>query len=190
MLSFTKTIMKTLSILFILIMPIIASAQKMAKPQIDKSTNDTTFFTTTEKIARNKGALSPYAEDIESYMSTKKGVMILHLKIELTTEDHHRFEVSPGNPVWFKLADNSIINFSNISYVQASREGVGPRITGRLCWTAEVAVNVVKGDISKISSSAVKVISVQTNQKNIDFDVKEKYNDVIKKAFVLILAAK
>jgi hypothetical protein len=183
--------MKTLSFyLLAFILPATVFAQKMDKPQIDKFTNDTTFFTTTEKIASNKGALSSYAEDIESYMSSKNGAILLHLKIELTTEDHHRFEISPGNSISFKLADNSIINFSNISYVLAKRESVGPRITGRLCWTGEVTVNVVKGDIAKITSSAATVIRVQTNQGNVDFDVKSKYSDVIKKAFVLILAAK
>src|SRR6202012_2637619 len=110
--TFLKTIMKTLSFyLLAFILPATVFAQKMDKPQIDKFTNDTTFFTTAEKIASNKGALSSYAEDIESYMSSKNGVILLHLKIELTTEDHHRFEISPGNSISFKLADNSIINF-------------------------------------------------------------------------------
>lgn len=167
--------------------PFIVQAQKMDKPQIDKITNDTTFFTTTEKVAGNKGSLSSSAEDIEAYLSYKNGIINLHLKVELTTMDHNFFRVSSGNKVLIKLADNTVVTLSNIADEHAVREGVGPRITGRLCWTADVACNLGKEDISRMSSSVIKVIRVEADGQNLDFDVKQKGSDIITNMFLLIL---
>ena len=174
----------------ILLFPFMALAQKMDKPQIDKFTNDTTYFTTTEKIVGNKGSLASSAENIEAYLSNNKGDIKLHLKVELTVFDHGFFRISQGNNVLVKLSDNTIITLSNIAAVESKREGIGPRITGRLCWTAEVACALSPDVISKISSSTITTIRVEADGQNLDFDVKGKDSGIIKKMIGLIEASR
>jgi hypothetical protein len=167
-----------------------ASAQKMDKPQIDKFTNDTTFFTTTERIAGNKGSLSSSAENIEAYAGNARGSIQLRLKVELTTFDHYFYRIDAGNNVLFKLADNTILAFKNITDVHSRREGIGPRITGRECWTAEAGINLSKEDISKILASPVTIIRIQTDEQDLNFDVNKKENEVLVKILQLIVSAR
>ncbi len=185
-----EKITKACFIFGILTMPVIAFAQKMDKPRIDKFTNDTIFYTTTEKVAGNKGSLSSSAEDIEAYASNLHGSINLHLKVELTTFDHRHFNIAKGNSVIFKLADNTLLTIPVISDIGARREGIGPRVTGRECWTGEVAVNVIKDDIKRISSTAITAIRIQGDEENFDFDIKQKNDGVIKKMLELILNPK
>ena len=189
MLSQLKIITRSGFVAVMLLMSFAALAQKMDKPQIDKFTHDTAFFTTTEKIAGNKGSLSSSAENIEAYTSNKNGVINLHLKIELTTFDHNRFQVTSGNKVLIKLADNTLVTLTNIADVASMREGIGARVTGRECWTAVVALNTVKDDMARIWQSDITAIRIEADGQNFDFDIKTKDSKVIQKMFSLILAA-
>jgi hypothetical protein len=183
--------MKTLFFLLsALLLPFIVFAQKLDKPRIDKITNDTTFFTTTEKVAGGNGAFSLSNEDIQVYVSKSKGDIGLHVIVGLNVSNYKRFHASRGNVVIVKLVDNSIINLTNIDDVTAERKGGGTLATGRMCWTGELSTHVDKVDINKILSSVVTVIRVQTDEGNLDFDIKSKGSDIIKKSFTLILTAK
>jgi hypothetical protein len=180
----------TFLICAVLIIPGLAKAQKMEKPQVDKFTNDTTYFTSTEKIAGGNGAFSTSNEDIKVYLSRVKGSVYLHFIVELSVTYYHQFQVSSGNNVILKLADNSIINLKNIASVQARREGGGTLATGRMCWIADIYSQPDQADAAKILSSAVAAIRVQTDEGNLDLDIKPKNAETLQKMFQLILAAK
>lgn len=183
--------MKTLFFLIsALLLPFIVFAQKMDKPRIDKITNDTTFFTTTEKVAGGNGAFSLSNEDIQVYASKLKGDIFLHTIVGLNVSFYKRFHAASGNVVIIKLADNSIINLPNIADVIAERKGGGTLATGRMCWTGELSMHASKDDIDKILSSVVTVIRVQTDEGNLDFDIKPKGSDIIKKSLTLIQTPK
>src|ERR1700748_2675093 len=112
MLSQIKKSVRSLFAVIVFAMPFAAAAQKMEKPVIDKFTNDTTLFTTTEKISGGNGAFSSSNEDIKAYVSKLKGAVYLHIVVELSATYYHWFQVSNGNTVILKLADNSIISLN------------------------------------------------------------------------------
>lgn len=184
-----KKIYRIFLVSICILMPFLASAQKMEKTQIDKFTNDTSYFTTTEKIAGGNGAFSSSNEDIKAYASKSKGEIYLHLVVELSATAYHRFAVSSGNAVIIKLADNSIVNLNAVNNVQAEREGGGTLITGRMCWVGDVSTHIDKTNVAKMLSLAVVAIRVQTDANNLDFDIKSKDAATLTKMFQLIVAA-
>jgi len=189
MLSHFKKATRTLLLSGILMLPLLAAAQKMDKSKIDKFTNDTTFFTTTEKVASNTSGLSSL-EVIEAYTANLHGVITLHLKVEFSAVDHRRFSITEGSNVIFKLGDNTNLTIPVMKGVDAEKEHIGSKFTGWACWTAEIAVNVIQDDIKKVTASGITAIRIPCDLGNLDFDVKPKFAPVLKNMLVMIQTPK
>jgi len=193
MLSQVKKSSRSLFIAFVLSVPLTVAAQKLEKPVIDKFANDTTYFTTTEKIAATKSSMSQSVENIEAYLSKKKGVVFGHFSLVLSIDDHKCYHVTAGNQILLKLADNSIVSLSCIDDRQPKRISYGSHFLKTLdwaCWSADIPFGLVENDFKKIAASPVVSIRIQTDEQNYDFDIKPKDTATLSKMFQLIVNAR
>jgi hypothetical protein len=191
MLSHLKKIMKTILFLVALIIPFISKAQKMGEPNIDKFTNDTTLFTSIEKIGTNVLNFN-YSEQLEAYYSKSNRFVYLHLIVELPDGAEKFFRVSEGNSILIKLADNTLISLQSLADVNAKIDDLPGGFLGQGIpyWRADVTLESTKETMAKLSSSVITAIRVQSDKSNIDFDINTKSSDIIKKMIQLINAAK
>jgi len=193
MLSQLKKLGKLLPVIVLSAVHFAASAQKVEKPVIDKFTNDTTYFTTTEKVAATNGSMSQSVENIEAYASKKKSAIFGHFNLIVTVADHKCFHVSNGSQILLKLSDNSIVSLSCIDDKESKRISYGSHFLKTLnwaCWSADIPFKLTNEDIQKINASLVVGIRIQTNEQNYDLDIKPKDAATLTKMFQLIVAAK
>ena len=174
--------MKKFLLLLTLIGPLIASAQKLIKkPDIDKTTGDTTWKTSLDRIY-NEGTFSA-ADMLECSIMRKKNSYGLFT-----------FMSRSGNKrIHFSIQKRLTIKFTNNStlVLEASRIGVDttqaydfPKKLD-ICWAI---YRLTSADVSILKDNTITDIQIETSKGNLDYAIKEKNSDLIAKQLAIITA--
>lgn len=174
MLSHYKKTMKTLFILFILLMPIAAFAQELDSPIIDKFTNDTTYSTSGAFVANDNNS----GEYLMVYFSRIRNDYFLNLRMQVAGGNHNVFNVNNGGKILVKLEDNTVVNLANNSNVQAS--------SSKGYWFANLVIPFSEDDRKKMSGSNFTAIRVMADNQNFDFGITAKEGLVMEKMLLII----
>ena len=100
--------MKKLLLITILYCPILASAQKLLKPDIDRVSGDTAWTTSKEKLYVHLNFLTQQGEGLECYV-TKKGKSIALILMPQTMNEQSVFTITDGQKAYLKFKDNSSV---------------------------------------------------------------------------------
>lgn len=190
MYSQLKKITKTILITTFLVLPAIAFSQKLNKPSIDKFSNDTIHSTSQEKIGSKDSFTSTSAEYLNAYLVKINSHVYLKLELDLTIDDHKYFVVDTGKKAFFKLVNNTVLSLANVKPVEATQQTIKNGFVQRDYLTTVMLYPISNGDIQKILASAVTTIRVEMDDQYVDFDIKPKNSDMLKKMFTLIISAK
>ena len=169
MLSHFKRIMKTLLLVCVLLMPFMASAQRV-DALVDGSTNDTTFKT--DMVQIQLGGFDHVLVDF----SKVRGVVYLNIKM-IIFKKGPEFHFYTGSNIFLKLGDDEVITLPNISDVQSSGQA------------ATVSCLLSYGNIDRIDQLKLSTIRVMANNQSFDFDVMPEGNRIFKKMMDLITYA-
>jgi hypothetical protein len=169
MLSHFKKTMKTLLLFFALLMPFMASAQRV-DISVDKSTNDTTFKTAMDQIQ-----LGGFDHILVGF-SKLKGVVYLNIKV-IIFKKGPEFHFYPGSNMFLKLDDDEVITLSNIIDAQSSNQA------------ATISCILSYGNIDKIKNSKLSNINVMAGDQSFDFDIMPPGSRAFKKMMDLITYA-
>lgn len=171
-----------LTVLLVGSMVFLAKAQKLEKPEIDKIKGDTTWRTSDERIYTQLGfvtgrLLYVYAQKIgTSYL--------LCFRID-NVNGPHVWSIDENNITNIKFTDNSVLDLK-------PEVGGDARVTYGS--QADRVINLVyyrleKDDIETLKAKSVSIIRISTNGAgNLDYEIKPKNSDLIKKDLELILA--
>jgi hypothetical protein len=187
-----KISIKVFVVLISLVIPVLSFAQTMDKPGIDKFTNDTTLFTTIEKVATSKPANHINTQELDAYFAKNKGQIYMRVIVKLPYNDYYTFDFANGTPITLKLADNSFITLSSIGDIQTDLGDMDGGLfnVGIQGWIGDLPAAVSTDDLQKLSSSTVTAIRVQTANINLDFDCTPTGGQLIKNMVDLIVTAK
>ena len=167
-------------LLIIMLLPFVASAQKLLKPSIDKLNGDTVWSTSKEKLYLHGNYLTGQGEGVICWVRSYKGSKSLVLNIQTTNQKSYP-TMTAGSKANFKLADNSIVTLtcSNNDY---NISGSSVAVAG----SAFGMYDVSDEDISKLTSGNLMFLRVETTIGNFDCDIKSKNAEMFKKQFLLI----
>ena len=181
--------MKKTLLIAIILLPFTVSAQKLLKPEIDRITGDTTFSTSKEKLYLHGNYLTQQGEAVECLVM-KTGRSISLILIPQTLNEKSFFTVVQGQKAYLKLKDNSLVTLtaraSRVSDADVNEAGGTVYSNGIL----KVPYALMSDDISKIKSSDLVFLRIETSIGNFDCDIKPKFSGVIMKEIELVTTAR
>jgi len=159
-----------------------ASAQKLEKPIIDKIKGDTVWKTSEERLYTKAGLLS--AEVLHVFVEKVTGAYVLHFRLEIVN-GVRVFSVGPDNIVNIKFTDNSVLDLKPLNSEKFAKRDYYDNGTKA---EAIVYFELSKTDIEILKSKSVSIVRISTNGAgNLDYEIKPKNSDLIKKDLELIL---
>ncbi len=158
-----------------------ANAQKLEKPKIDKIEGDTTWRTSDERIYTKLGWAS--GDVLYAYALKIRKSYVLALRLESANGPGY-FTIGKDNITNIKFTDNSILDLvpaNEDDYARKQYFDTGTKTT------ALVYYHLSGTAIEQLKTKLVAIIRISTSgAANLDFEIKTKNADIIKKEIVLI----
>ncbi|MDR3695146.1 hypothetical protein [Mucilaginibacter sp.] len=183
--------MKTNLLIAIFLLPLIVSAQKLLKPDVDKISGDTTWSTSVEKLYFNGNYLTAQGEavtfQVVKFSNANGLVLILNPQSLNMGED---LSIAKNHQAFLKLSDNSIItlisganDYGNAVYTSIAHTPVQSSSTTAFYELPDAA-------IEKLKTLSLVFLRIETSEGNFDCDIKPKNAAKLVKAIELIQKAK
>lgn len=164
-------------IIFMTVVANLAQAQKIVKNEKDEFTGDL--------IKETSWEVFQMASKNYSYVRVRKINSDVFLNFKAIT--HKIVSIGEGEPLMFKFIDDEVVELENLDFTIASR---GSGSTG-LSWrnVPGVSLNFHLNDdaINKIAETPIVKTRLYTSQGYIEGNVKEKFDDKLKKMIQLII---
>ncbi len=172
--------MKKLITIIILLLPIMATAQKIEKNEIDKFTKQRLVETRMETLAKFNKWKSLKADNTKLNISARfcngewnfPALIILDNCEKVTDQDGVWFLLENGETVISKTAYTGIFESSNIP--------------GSSLWSFNTVLNINQDDINLLKNYKITDIRITVLGQNYDLPVEEGKQDLIKRMISLI----
>jgi len=148
-----------------LVIPAAVNAQKIKSINYDAATGDTVVLTSTEKIARIGNLLS--VTTLRAYATRERGTVTLYL--ELSKVGGKSFSLSSDINVVFTLGDYTIVDLPNLNDDETARR---IHISLHNDWVNAAVVDIANKTIAQMSAKSVRIIRIQADERNFDFNLK------------------
>lgn len=158
------------SILILCLISINCFGQKV-NTNIDKITGDTTRFIKSEKIFGKPSFSGTVGEQL--HVATIRGKNGVFLAFTIQTGKTSIFSVDQGDKAFIRLADGSVITMEAIGNETSKYTEVSYGSHGMAFYKPS------DQDIIKLKTSSVAVIRFETSRGNYDYDIKDKFSQVI-----------
>jgi hypothetical protein len=174
--------MKTLSKILLAALVLIAlsnqsKAQKMEKPKVDKFTGATSVSTTLERIY---ATASPVATGVNVAVKKIDDSYVLVVNIIIVNGEAF-YSIAKDDKLSLKLADNTVMNLPAAFATTSVEKLIGTNRRSE----AIIYYSLSKDDMTKLTASNVTAVRVATSKGDFDYDVTDKYADLIKKEIAL-----
>ena len=148
------------------------NAQKKLKFDVDKTTGDTTWRTSEERLYVKAGAKGSIAEYIKSTVYKKDNFFMLGFEIQTGRTSVFSIERDQSATITLQNGEEIVVNSLQNQSSKASHMGYGSFIFA--------FYELTSNDIKLLKSSPVSSIRVHSSTGNMDYEIKEKFSEIIK----------
>jgi hypothetical protein len=179
--------MKLNLLIIIFLLPLIVSAQKLIKPDVDKISGDTTWSTSEEKLYFHGNFLTAQGEavtfQIVKFSNTRGKVLVLTPQSLNMGEE---LSIAKNQKAYLKLSDSTIITL--ISGTDDNENSKFTFIAHNPAQSSHATAYYDLPDeaIEKLKSYTLVFLRIETNEGNFDCDIKPKNAAKLLKAIALI----
>jgi hypothetical protein len=170
---------KIFYVIIVACLPILASAQKLVKPDVDKLTGDTTYKTSFEDISDNNTVRG--TDELSCSAMVKNNKYALFFYIYSGNTKSSLFSIHKGSSLTVKLVNDSTITLWSLTDRTSTPLKVSPHRN------ACSGLYILSTDeISALKNNPITDIKIKTSNGVLDYELKDKKSLSISKQITLL----